>query len=138
MNRAQSPSLEPDVPLSNLAPTTPAPTTISSGTALQSHRCAVEVGKGALYRRVPHGVGDLIMDVRVEGVRDEVGLRSKPGEGFGSGQLHLHVDLSGSGQECSAEDAGISQDVVHACPVCGERGPSLERCFGLYLWVGVG
>src|SRR5215210_8808459 len=121
-----------------LAPTTPAPTTIASGTALQSHRGAIEMGDVALYSRVSHGVGDLLVDVRVEGLGDEVRVGGQPGQGFGGGELHLYVYLPGPRQERPTEDAGVAEDVVHARPVGGERGARLYRRFGLYLRVGVG
>src|SRR5215207_8592185 len=118
-----------------LAPTTPAPTTIASGTALQSHRGAVEMGDVALYSRVSHGVGDLLVDVRVEGLGNEIRACGEFGQGFGGGELHLHVYLPGPGQERPAEDAGVAQDVVHARPVGGVRGARFDRRFGLYLGV---
>src|ERR671915_570668 len=83
-----------------LAPTTPAPTTIASGTALQPRRRAVEAGDAALHRRVAYGVGNLLVHVRVEDFGDEVFVRGQRGEGFGGGELHIQVDLPGPGQQC--------------------------------------
>src|SRR5829696_6814119 len=70
------------------APTTPAPTTIASGTALQPRGCVVEVGDAALYGRLFHRLGDPLVDVRVECVWCEVRLGFDRGEGFGGGELH--------------------------------------------------
>src|ERR687894_2124599 len=121
-----------------LAPTTPAPTTIASGTVLQARRCASEAGDAALYRRVAHGAGDLFVHVRVEDFGDEVFVCGERGEGFGGGELHLQVDIPGPGQQRPAEDARIAQDVVHARPVSGEGRPRFHGVFGLYLRIGVG
>src|SRR5215217_123359 len=107
------------------------------GVLLQAGRCPVEAGGPALYGRLPHGVGDLQVHGRVEGVWDELALWGEGGQDLGGGDLHLGVDLLRAGHQGATEDAGVAEDVVHAAAVGGEGGARREGVLGFYLGVGV-
>src|SRR5215211_2772525 len=110
----------------------------SDSDRLEAHGCSVEVGDAALDRCVSHGVCDLFVHVRVEGVGDEFGACGEGGYLLCGGELHGEVDLLGPREEGAAEDAGVAEHVVHARSVRGEGCSRLDGLVGVDLGVGVG
>src|SRR5215211_2463957 len=105
---------------------------------LQAHRRPVEAGDAALCGGISHGVGDLLVHPRIEGVGDELGLHGKGGYRLGRGELHGKVDLLGPREEGAAEDARIAEHIVHTRSICGEGGACFDGFVGVDLGVGVG
>src|SRR5829696_7432641 len=103
-----------------LAPTTPAPTTMASGTRLQAQRRAVEAGDAALHRRVTYGVGDLFVNARVEYRGDEVFVLGEGARVSAAASFIFTLISPAPASSAPRKDAGVAQDVVHARPVSGE------------------